>query len=338
VNDSSTASNTKLKYERLWRASPAVGATVIARARCAAAGGDTTFTGNLFIEDGAHEESLKILADRIVARSAGLTYVLDGTNWHIYRITTRSNQFKVYVDEKPAPVLTGALNSASLNNRVMFGSGASAGTQDIYFDWVRYCTTGDLPPGAGDGGGIVPVSVIPPGCGDRIVERCTLSASAIPFHRYSETDNKVRFSMADMEGNVGWSPTYVVRVPLIDTDGDGMDDQWERNWFGNLARNGTGDFDQDGQSDRQEFLASTSPTNPASVFKVTSVSRTSAGAVTLRWNSVAGRRYRVQYKSTLSAGLWSDPPNPTITAATTSCTWSNSAQPPPQRFYKVSVE
>ena len=338
VNDPGTGSNTKLKYERLWRASPAVGATVIARARCAAAGGDTTFTGNLFIEDGAHEESLKILSDRIVARSAGLTYLLNATNWHIYRITLRSNQFKIYVDENPAPVLTGVLNAPSSNNRVMFGSGASAGTQDIYFDWVRYCTTGDLPPGQGDGGGIVPVNMVLPACGDRVVERCTLSAPAIPFHRYSETDNKVRFSIADIEGNVGWSPAFTVRVPMIDTDADGMDDQWERDQFGNLMRNGTGDFDQDGQSDRQEFLASTFPTNPASVFKVTDVSRTPGGAVSLRWNSVAGRRYRVQYKSTLSAGVWSDAPNPTVTATTITCVWSNSAQPSPQRFYKVLVE
>jgi len=61
-----------------------------------------------------------------------------------------------------------------------------------------------------------------------------------------------------------------------------MDDQWERDWFGNLTRNGTGDFDQDGQNDRQEFLASTVPTNPASVFKVTEISRTPGVAVTVR--------------------------------------------------------
>src|SRR5678815_4668888 len=184
VNDASTSSNTKLKYERLWRASPAVGATVIARARCASAGGDTTFTGNLFIEDGVHEESLKILPDRIVARPAGLTYFLDATQWHIYRITIRSNQFKIYVDENATPVLTGGLNSASSDNRVMFGSGASAGTQDIYFDWVRYSTAGELPPGEGDGGGVVPVNVILSGCTGAMVDRCTISAPSIPFYRY----------------------------------------------------------------------------------------------------------------------------------------------------------
>src|SRR5207249_3272359 len=42
---------------------------------------------------------------------------------------------------------------------------------------------------------------------------------------------------------------------IVDTDNDGMDDTWERKYFGTLARDGTGDFDNDGQSDRAEFLA-----------------------------------------------------------------------------------
>ena len=34
-----------------------------------------------------------------------------------------------------------------------------------------------------------------------------------------------------------------------------MDDEWEMAYFSTLARNGTGDFDGDGQTDLQEFLA-----------------------------------------------------------------------------------
>jgi len=335
VNDTSTASNTKLKYERLWRASPAMGTTVVARVRCAAAGGDTTFTSNLFVEDGVHEVSLKILPDRIVARPAGLTYLLNGTAWHIYRITTRGNQFKVYVDENPAPVLTGVLNSASSDNRVMFGSGASAGTQDIYFDWVRYCTTGDLPPGQGDAGGIVPVTVSLPPCPGEFVDRCTINVPALPFHHYSETDNKVRFSVADLEGNVASSPTWIVRVPLIDTDGDRIDDQWERNSFGNLTRDGTGDFDHDGQRDLSEFLASTDPKDRSSVFEITSVWRTPAGAVTVEWKSVPGRRYRIEASDTLSTGTWVSVPGSTVTATSAGSGWTGQSQLPAAKFFRV---
>lgn len=50
--------------------------------------------------------------------------------------------------------------------------------------------------------------------------------------------------------------------PAWDTDGDGMDDDWEREFFGDLSRDGTGDLDGDGISDLQEYLDGTDPTHP----------------------------------------------------------------------------
>ena len=47
---------------------------------------------------------------------------------------------------------------------------------------------------------------------------------------------------------------------VSDTDGDGLDDAWEEQWFGGLDRDGTGDFDGDGISDLDEFLAGSDPT------------------------------------------------------------------------------
>jgi len=44
-----------------------------------------------------------------------------------------------------------------------------------------------------------------------------------------------------------------------DTDGDDLDDDWEMQHFGTLARDGSGDFDRDGISDRDEFLNDTDP-------------------------------------------------------------------------------
>jgi len=48
--------------------------------------------------------------------------------------------------------------------------------------------------------------------------------------------------------------------PHDDTDGDGMNDDWEMANFGTLDRDGTGDFDGDGISDLLEFLMGTDPT------------------------------------------------------------------------------
>ncbi|HUF64159.1 MAG TPA: PA14 domain-containing protein [Verrucomicrobiales bacterium] len=47
----------------------------------------------------------------------------------------------------------------------------------------------------------------------------------------------------------------------VDTDGDGMDDAWETRFFGNLSRDGTGDFDNDGLLDVQEYINGQNPTN-----------------------------------------------------------------------------
>ena len=46
---------------------------------------------------------------------------------------------------------------------------------------------------------------------------------------------------------------------LADTDGDGLPDKWELYYFGNLDRDGSGDFDEDGLSDRFEYQGGGSP-------------------------------------------------------------------------------
>lgn len=47
-----------------------------------------------------------------------------------------------------------------------------------------------------------------------------------------------------------------------DSDGDGLTDAWEIEHFGDLSRDGSGDFDGDGLTDGDEFLADTEPANP----------------------------------------------------------------------------
>ena len=52
-------------------------------------------------------------------------------------------------------------------------------------------------------------------------------------------------------GMLGDPSAFVPREK--DSDGDMMDDEWERAFFGNLDRDGTGDFDEDGVLDLNEF-------------------------------------------------------------------------------------
>jgi alpha-tubulin suppressor-like RCC1 family protein len=58
------------------------------------------------------------------------------------------------------------------------------------------------------------------------------------------------------------TPTRVLPLGATeaDTDGDGMDDAWERTHFDDLSRDGTDDFDRDGLTDFQEWHLKTDPT------------------------------------------------------------------------------
>jgi hypothetical protein len=64
--------------------------------------------------------------------------------------------------------------------------------------------------------------------------------------------------------NSSGSVTSFPAMLWIDTDGDGLADVWEQTYFGNLNSNPTGDSDNDGISNADEFNDGTNPTNSAS--------------------------------------------------------------------------
>ncbi|MEO8352362.1 MAG: lamin tail domain-containing protein, partial [Chthoniobacteraceae bacterium] len=102
----------------------------------------------------------------------------------------------------------------------------------------------------------------------------------------------------DKDGSVssgadtGWLDEVVLSAP--DTDIDGLPDDWERTYFGGLTRDGTGDFDGDGQTDAQEFIAGTIPNDPGSMLSVVAIESSDGMNFNLAWNSVAGRIYQPQ--------------------------------------------
>jgi Tol biopolymer transport system component len=99
----------------------------------------------------------------------------------------------------------------------------------------------------------------------------------------------------------------LVPSPIFDSDNDGMDDQWEMDHFGTLARAGTGDYDEDGATDLMEFQTGTDPTDPASCFRVDIRYSGMAGAThSITWPIAPGRTYRVQFKHNLGDPVWQD--------------------------------
>jgi YD repeat-containing protein len=124
-------------------------------------------------------------------------------------------------------------------------------------------------------------------------------------------------------------------IAFTDTDKDFMDDAWEMHYFGSLERDGSADFDHDGQSDLAEFLAGTDPADPSSVLKVTRAVPAAGAGYTIEWASVPGRRYQVQYKDDLNQLSWSDLGGPVTAAASRATRPDDTVPAKAHRFYRV---
>jgi hypothetical protein len=100
----------------------------------------------------------------------------------------------------------------------------------------------------------------------------------------------------------GTSVTLSV-VDVGDTDGDGLPDSWEIDYFGSITvtSGGTNNYDGDVQTDLQEWIGGSNPTNPASTFGVKAVGGDSEGYV-LHWDSITGRFYGVSTRTNLVMG------------------------------------
>jgi hypothetical protein len=89
--------------------------------------------------------------------------------------------------------------------------------------------------------------------------------------------------------------TFTGNYTMVDVNNNGMADSWEQAWFGNVSTNRTAftDTDNDGMTDRAEFLAGTIPTNGVSVLHFLNPVVHNTDAVRLDWPTVPGRSYRI---------------------------------------------
>jgi hypothetical protein len=154
--------------------------------------------------------------------------------------------------------------------------------------------------------------------------------------------------------NVGWislsnSQAYVQTDALgmgPDTDADGLPDDWERTYAGNLATlmEGLADNDGDGHSNAEEYLADTDPLDADSHLRITSYAFGGGGSpVTLTWTSRPTRVYRILKVTAFGPG--SDPPFPWVDAGlgvicpdpgpTTTRMFMDPASP--MRFFEIEV-
>lgn len=125
---------------------------------------------------------------------------------------------------------------------------------------------------------------------------------------------------------------------FTDSDGNGLDDDWEMLHFEMIGIDLEGDADGDGQGNLREFLAGTEPHDPGDFLRVTELTSDDAEAgFTIEWSAVPGRIYRVQYNDTLLPHDWLDLPGDVVADDPIASRTDNTAAGLSRRFYRATV-
>jgi len=130
------------------------------------------------------------------------------------------------------------------------------------------------------------------------------------FHGYAQVTVRGRYLRLDMHGfnadgsYIGILDSFELGTdPGPDTDNDGMRDAWETEYGFDLndPADALLDFDADGMSNREEFIAGTHPKLAESRLILVELASTTGTTATLRWSSTPQKRYRLRWSDDLIA-------------------------------------
>ena len=128
-----------------------------------------------------------------------------------------------------------------------------------------------------------------------------------------------------------------VSIPLIDAEGNGLLDEWERFYFRGTGHDPGADADGDGLSNWAEYKAGTNPQDPDSRFKFIRVTPDARGGSYVEWSSTPDTWYVVQRSSSLLSGFTDISTNIPATAPVNGY-WDASATGAGPYFYRLRLE
>jgi hypothetical protein len=143
------------------------------------------------------------------------------------------------------------------------------------------------------------------------------------------------------DGKTNGAPFTTASVPVAaDADGNGINDDWEVQYFGHIGVNPSADADGDGLSNLRESLAGTFPTNAASTFAITAIKQ-DANNLRITWTTATGKTNTLE-RTFGSTGSFTNNFTAIFTVTNTVDTVTNYFDPnaatnAPARYYRIRL-
>lgn len=113
--------------------------------------------------------------------------------------------------------------------------------------------------------------------------------------------------------------------------------QWSQRIFGSLVSQ-TGDADGDGRTNYEEYLAGTDPKNATSRLTIKTFSPLPGGGMSITWETITGKTYRIERSSSLSPNQWTSLQDNIQGDGTTKSFSDANPGNAPRLFYRVAVK